>query len=209
MRRGRLTVALVALVLSACARAVGVPTSERVEPGHDPEQRPLRSDEPVETQLSAGGTRFVLTQKARYRVAARVLGTERYYWGWQSRLSPLDLALGWGFMSDARVDRFIDWHQGGRWYFFSYSAESPYLSADISRESSNVHIVPGSSNLRRALLQIAAGDTVELRGALIDARRAHVPTVEWQSSLSRTDTAGGACELMLVEELLHRGLSYR
>jgi hypothetical protein len=138
-----------------------------------------------------------------------VLGRERYYWGWQSRLSPLDLALGWGYMSDPRVDRFIEWRQAGRWYFYTWSGESPYRKEDIRSESSNVHIVPGSSNLRRALLQVERGDVVELSGALVYARRAHRQTVEWRSSLSRTDSGGGACELMLVDRLLHRGLEYQ
>jgi hypothetical protein len=162
-----------------------------------------------ELQLTAAGSDFVLGKLARYRVAARVLSRERYYWGWQSRLSPLDLALGWGYMSDPRVDRFIEWRQAGRWYFYTWSGESPYRKEDIRSESSNVHIVPGSSNLRRALLQVERGDVVELSGALIYARRAHHQTAEWRSSLSRTDAGGGACELMLVDRLLLRGFEYR
>jgi len=206
--RGRLFVlALTVLCQSACQRARGTPWTEEIQPSRAPVQELVR--EPAEVNLMAGGAAFVLEKRARYRVAARVLSRERYYWGWRSQLSPLDLALGWGFMSDARVDRFIEWRQSSRWYFYTFSASSPYRSEDIRSESSNVHVVPGSSNLRRALLAVEAGDTVELTGALIYARRAHEATVEWLSSLSRTDTGGGACELMLVERLLHRGLEYR
>lgn len=206
MRRSCIIAAL-ALVLVACERAQGSPCADPIEPSKAPEQTPVSGE--AELQLTAAGSDFVLGKLARYRVAARVLSRERYYWGWQSRLSPLDLALGWGYMSDPRVDRFIDWRQGGRWYFYTWSGESPYRKEDIRSESSNVHIVPGSSNLRRALLQIERGDVVELSGALIYARRAQRQTVEWRSSLSRTDSGGGACELMLVDRLLHRGFEYQ
>ena len=206
MRRKILAaLALTLLSLGACQRAVGKPCAQSIEASREPQQAPLSG----EIQLSAGGTEFVLDKRASYRVAARVLSRERYFWGWRSHLSPLDLALGWGYMADARVDRFIEWRQAGRWYFYTWSGDSPYRAQDIQGESSNVHIVPGSSNLRRALLQVDAGDMLELSGALIYARRTHAATVEWQSSLTRTDRGAGACELMLVERLLHRGLEYR
>jgi hypothetical protein len=171
-------------------------------------QGPVEPEIP-EIRLTAGGDDFVITPLARYRVAARVLSRERYWSGWTSRLAPLDLALGWGYMADPSVDRFIDWGQGGRWYSYQWSRDSPYALEQIALESANTHVVPGSSNLRRALLAVHAGDTVLLSGYLINARPAAAIDASWRSSLTRTDRGGGSCELMLVNRLVNHGIEYR
>jgi hypothetical protein len=201
-------VVVLLLALSACRGAVGTAVDEQV----DAWRAPLQGAEPAgsgDIQLHVRDYDFRLTPLATYRVAARVLGAERYYIGWRSDLAPVDLALGWGYMADRAVDRFIDWRQGGRWYFYRYSADSPYGASDIVPQSANVHIVPGSSNLRRALLHVAAGDMIILEGHLISARRVGVVMSPWTSSLTRTDSGDGACELMWVERLVRKGLEYK
>jgi hypothetical protein len=48
-----------------------------------------------------------LTAIAEYELRGRVLGTKRYYSGPTSSLVPIDVALGWGRMSDqAILDQF-------------------------------------------------------------------------------------------------------
>ena len=63
---------------------------------------------------------FQLTQKASFEIRARVLSTEHYRWGTEAELSPIDLALGWGAMSDQSVLDRVEIPQGNRWYFFRY-----------------------------------------------------------------------------------------
>ena len=57
---------------------------------------------------------FTLTPRANFRIRARVLSREDYYLGDESDLSPVDLALGWGVMSDQAVLDRIVISQGGR-----------------------------------------------------------------------------------------------
>lgn len=197
-----------ALALAACGEASGAPSSEPVEPTRQPVQGPVEP-ELGDIRLSAGGQDFLITPLARYRVAARVLSRERYWLGWAGKLSPIDLALGWGYMADPSVDRFIDWGQGGRWYSFHWSANSPFASEQIALDSANTHVVPGSSNLRRALLAVRRGDTILLSGYLIDARPAASDEARWHSSLTRSDRGNGSCELMLVNRLVNHGIDYR
>ena len=101
MRRRIIVVALA--LLGACQRVEGTPCDDPLEPTREPQQEAITDEPPL--QLRAAGTDFVLDRRARYRLAARVLSRERYYWGWRSDLSPLDLALGWGYMADPGVDR--------------------------------------------------------------------------------------------------------
>src|SRR5258707_432262 len=46
---------------------------------------------------------YTLTALAHFSLTARVLGAERYYFDHEADLVPVDLALGWGPMSDTSV----------------------------------------------------------------------------------------------------------
>jgi len=52
--------------------------------------------------------------------------------------------------------------------------------------------------VRRALLGIGREDAVRLAGLLVDAQAAD--GFRWGTSLSRTDSGMGSCELLWVEE---------
>ena len=200
LRAMRLRLVLVGwlICISACRGAHGERNDQPIDPLAAPLQDALDvRDAQAAVLLDHDGAHF--TQRAHYRIAARVLSTERYYRGWQSDLSPLDLALGWGDMSDPGVDRWISWQQGGRWYYWQWSADSPYDNQAIRGETANVHIVPGTSNLRRALLALDRGDVIALTGWLVDIDG---PSgARWASSLSRSDVGDGSCELLYVTEL--------
>jgi hypothetical protein len=64
----------------------------------EPRQNPATA-----SAWDAGGYRF--KPVASYRIRARVLLAERYWMGRESDLSPLDLTLGWGPMSDTALLR--------------------------------------------------------------------------------------------------------
>lgn len=189
--------------LPACEGPRGEPSTQAIDPRTEPRQTPLAEDD-VELSSSSG---VRITPRARYEVVARVLSRERYYTGWASKLSPLDLALGWGVLSDAAVDEHIEWHQSGRWYFWYWDEESPYRNEAIRHASANVHIVPASRNLRSALLSLEASDVVRLAGLLIDMTSASGERLS--TSLSRTDRGSGSCEVLYVTELDHDGMVYR
>jgi hypothetical protein len=194
------------LLAASCRGARGEPNEQAIDPQHAPEQQPFGDDDaadlPVELE---GGVK--LTPRARYRVAARVLSRERYRSSWRADVSPIDLALGWSALSDPAVDRWIDWSQNSRWYFWRFPSGSPYQNDAIRRQSANVHVVPANDNLRRALLEVDEGDVVQLTGWLIDLEG---PDRErWGTSLSRTDRGNHSCELMYVTELADPETVYR
>lgn len=157
-------------------------------------------DLPVQRSVSDGtafdvnGHRVV--PLAEYAITARVLSAQRYHADRESRLSPLDLALGWGNMSRKSVVDRLSISQSGRWYHWRYSGDPPIPHREIERSSANVHIVPASTDVARRLSDAEAGTVVSLRGYLIEARGED--GWSWRSSLTRDDTGGGACEIMLV-----------
>ena len=155
------------------------------------------------------GMRWQITPRATYHIAARVLQMETYHSGWQSSFSPVDLALGWGKLSDRNVDQWIDWSQSMRWYFFEWHAGSPYTNDYIITHSANVHIVPADENLKRAALGVHRNEIVLLEGDLIniDAKKGD-GSYWWHTSMTRDDTGDGSCELLLLKRAVYEGKEY-
>ena len=59
---------------------------------------------------------YVLTPLQSFEIEARVLSAEHYSFGREADLAPVDLALGWGAMSDEAVLSKIDISQSNRFY---------------------------------------------------------------------------------------------
>jgi len=139
---------------------------------------------------------YRLSRRAGFEIRARVLSRENYHWGSESDLSPMDLALGWGAMSDQQnLDR-IAISQSGRWYYTRYEYPAPLADGEIITHSGNVHMVPSSGRVRKQLKKVRKGDVVQLKGYLVDVD--HESGFYWRTSLRRDDTGGGSCEILYV-----------
>lgn len=137
---------------------------------------------------------------AGFALEARVLGREDYRFGREAELSPTDLALGWGRMADPAVYQRLDISQGGRWYYYRWGADGPPIPLqEIIRSSANMHLVPADPAVAAAIDRVRAGQIVRLRGWLVEVE--DDAGWRWRSSLSRTDSGDGACELIYVCEL--------
>jgi hypothetical protein len=143
---------------------------------------------------------FRLQPLADFSLRARVLSREDYRFDAQAQLSPIDLALGWGRMSDSAVIEQLDIRQAGRFYRYRWGAQGPPIPApEIVRSSANMHLVPADAAVAAVLDRVRRGDVVHFRGQLIEAVRAD--GWRWRSSLSREDSGAGACELVWVTAL--------
>jgi hypothetical protein len=125
------------------------------------------------------------------------LRTESYWLDHGSAISPLDLAVGWGPMSDQTVLDQMSISQGQRWYTWRPEHQRlPLSKDDIVSHSANIHTIPSTPEIKKQLRGLREGDIAELDGSLVEVRLADGG--KWISSLSRTDIGGGACELMWV-----------
>jgi hypothetical protein len=158
---------------------------------------PLQSELSDSTALRHG--RWLLTPRAGYDITARILGREDYHFDAISDLVPEDLALGWGPMSDNQVLAAFDISQGARFYSWRPRAALPIERQAVIEHSANTHVIPADAGVGKQLARLRVGQVVHLRGLLVDATR---DDGAWMhTSLSRSDTGAGACEVMLVEEL--------
>lgn len=144
---------------------------------------------------------FEVTPLAHFEITARVLSRADYRLDAESSISPTDLALGWGRMSDSGVLDRLRIRQSARWYTYHWDATDPPIPLDeIIRSSSNMHMIPADKTVAAMLRKVRPGDEVHLSGELIQAKRKDGAV--WRSSMSRTDTGDGACEVVYVQSLV-------
>lgn len=159
-------------------------------------------NEPVQVNLNQDGMMMVddyfLTPLATFQIEARVLSTQRYRSGRESDVSPLDLTLGWGPMSDETNLEKIDIRQSARFYFWK-TDRFPIPRRDIEINSANMHMIPSNDDVEDILKQIKPGETVTITGKLVNVEAAD--GWRWRTSLTRSDTGNGACEIVYVEEV--------
>jgi len=155
----------------------------------------------IATTLPEGGLMYPGYQIApleEYTIDARVLSRRDYRHDREAALAPTDLALGWGPMADDAVLEKIDVSQNNRWYYW-HAAHLPIPAAEIAHHSANVHVIAASAAAAQALARVATDDRVRLAGKLVEVRADD--GWHWRSSLSRTDTGAGSCEVLWLERL--------
>lgn len=164
----------------------------------------LAPDDPVQEPLAAGAEpivvgRWTLAPRASYSVTARVLSRETYSIDAFASAAPVDLALGWGLMSDSETLRPLAISQGARFYTLHWDEAPPAPPQELLRHSANTHTIPANAGVERELRALRAGEVVHLEGLLVDGRRDDGWSI--RSSLTRDDTGAGACEVLYVERV--------
>ena len=157
-----------------------------------PEQRELDDAKPFELNG------YRITPLATFALRGRVLSKTDYQLGREADLAPLDVAFGWGRVSDSAVLAKIDISQGNRFYYWRTN-DPPIPLREIEMSSANMHLIPADDTIKHTLKSLRAGQLVKLNGKLV---RADAPDGwHWQSSLTREDVGAGACELVYVESV--------
>ncbi|MFB2538963.1 MULTISPECIES: hypothetical protein [unclassified Acinetobacter] len=160
----------------------------------------IAPNEPVQDNLSNAASfnfkGYNMTPVANYEFKARLLAKENYSMDDSAKLSPVDLGISWGKMSDSDNLKEIDFSQSNRFLHYRYSEKFPVDINEMQRSVANVHIIPANDDVAKKIANYRVGSVVHLRGKLVNISG---DNFEWQTSTTRTDTGGGACEVMFVE----------
>jgi hypothetical protein len=135
-----------------------------------------------------------------FSIVARVLSTEHYEFDTGAKLAPVDLALGWGPMSETSVINKLNISQSGRFYRYHYDLPAPIPPNEIVTHSANMHMIPSNSLIEKELKDVRIGQIIHLTGNLVEVDNIKNHW-KWRSSLTRDDTGDGACELIWVKSL--------
>ena len=174
-------------------------------PGNEPRYPPgvLVPEDPSQsatfrTPWDAQG--YHVTPLADFRLRGRVLLTDRYFLGREADLSPLDISVGWGRLSDQSVlDRLSFIKERRAFSYRPKDGDWPIPAGEITTHTANLHTIPANQEVLHSLRSVARGNLIDLSGYLVQVEAPD--GWRWRSSLSRTDTGPGACELVWVERL--------
>lgn len=142
---------------------------------------------------------YTVTPLQSFEIKARILSAEHYSFGREADLSPVDLALGWGRMSDEAVIKDVKISQSNRFYYWQVD-RFPIPRQEIETHSANMHMIPANSQIEKQLKSARQGQLVDIKGQLVAV--AANDGWHWKSSLTRNDTGAGACELVFVEKIV-------
>jgi hypothetical protein len=195
---GLFLILLLCLLISGCNRpkTTGVEFDE-IDTFQEPLQIAVPSQEPI--ILEGKETELKITPVAIYKIAALVVGTESYSYGWAAKISPVDLALAWGKLAEPELKKYVSYSLSNRWVSFKLKEGSPCDVAYVICHGSNNHIIPATRNVWYAVKTIQEKKKVVLEGFLVSVSGTYGgKTVWWNTSLSRIDSGDGSCELFYV-----------
>lgn len=156
--------------------------------------------EPLPIQ-TIGKHRIFLFAQASYQLSGVLVSKRNYRRGPIDKLSPWDYAVVWGRVPDSFPH--IKFKQVVRFCLFRFKSGAPVDTKYVGEHFSNHHLIPANANIRRALRQGKKGMKVRLDGFLVnvEAYQDNRLYTSWKSSMSRTDTGNGACEIIYVTRL--------
>lgn len=158
------------------------------------------ASEPQQTSTNAANfdvLGFHIKPIANFALHARILSRENYSRDTEAQLAPIDLALGWHRMAEPAIYQSLTISQSNRWYRYSWSSEPPIPPNEIIVSSANMHMIPANPAVLAVLEQAQSGKTIRLSGYLVEIK--HDNGWQWRSSTSRSDSGGGACEVVYVQ----------
>ena len=165
----------------------------------------LAPGEPV--QVAYDGDRRIahnehlLHLRARFEIEARVLRKSIYRLDGGADVAPVDLGVGWGPMSDSAIVDLLEFSQMGRFLYWKPRdpARFPLAPDAIVRHAGQLHLIPANREIESRLRRLRPGAHVAIGGWLVDVTGPN--RFVWRTSLTRTDTGAGACEIVYVETL--------
>jgi hypothetical protein len=126
---------------------------------------------------------------------------------------PMDLCVIWG---DNTANKYyqsedIEFSQDMRFCYYRWHGDVQFNTDEVA----NNHLVVKSDIVIEKLKELNAGDQVKIKGKLVNVKAENVgepgkydpEKFEWDSSTTRADSGGGACETIFLEdiEVLEKG----
>lgn len=192
-------VGAVALYLMALYESTSLPGPEHIVPDvlEAPVQGPTTA-EPFEFEYE--GLRYPVQPVAEYRLSGLVVSHNNVegpldFAHPEIEVNTRDLCVIWGDSAASGDYRDADYESTP--FFCHATWYSENLRGD---ELSNNHLITDREDLRRALAQARIGDQIRFRGLLVNYQDPHYNGQWRNTSTTRTDDSGGACEIVFFTD---------
>lgn len=172
---------------------------------NQPKQNPPTTTNPI--KFEKDGFQYELTPLYDYQIDALVV-SRMIYDKWYSlsktdSVFSVDLCLLWGsnITSEVYKNKSLFFSQDMRFCFYRWLEGNLPFNED---EVSNNHLVIEDEKIAKIAKNILPGDQVSIKGKLVTVvatDKEDANEYSWASSTTRTDTSGGACEVLYVEKI--------
>ncbi len=169
---------------------------------------PVQKQASGSEMLTLKGYNVKLTFLYSYDIEALVVHKKSYNSSsLQDKLVPVDVALAWGKVAQYNKDIDFHWSQSGRWVFWRVNSDSELDLVGgenaIVSQSSNNHLIPANKYIEKKVKKIKKGDHIRIKGYLVNVHATKSDGSWWSvdSSTSREDSGGGACEVIYVTDV--------
>lgn len=145
---------------------------------------------------------YTINRLASFSIKARILSKQRYYelLDDHADISPYDLVVGWGQMSDQAFLDKIEIDQDSRGSVSRYmGSELPVPKEIMDLHTATLHLIPANRDVLEKLDAVKKGTLIELSGELVEALKSGVDP--WRSSLVRNDTGEASYEVVYTDHL--------
>lgn len=111
---------------------------------------------------------YTIVPIASINIRARTLRTKSYYWDRSTSLSPIDVLLGWGELSDQTILENLSISQSDR--DFSWKAKGPLTVNDsyINNHMANFHLIPANPAIKKVIKSLHNNEIINMSGYLVD-----------------------------------------
>lgn len=120
---------------------------------------------------------------------------------------PMDLCVIWGNNVKSKVyqNKSLKFSQDFRFCLYHWHGKIDFNSNQLS----NNHLVISDKDLEKKISSLSTGDQVKIKGQLVNVNAINVgkpgkydpEKFSWNSSIKRTDSGGGACEVIYVQNI--------
>lgn len=142
---------------------------------------------------------FEITPKATIDLEARVLSIEGYYFDKYSELTPMDVVVGWGPMSDERNLNSLMVRQSDRSFYYEM-ANPPIKKELMWKHAANMHLIGSTQIIRDQIKSLRVGQVVHIEGYLVNAT-SEKESWTLKSSMKRDDIGKNSSELVWINSL--------
>ena len=149
-----------------------------------------------------------LVYQASYSISGRVLTKFKYYpFSMDNKIRKFDIGISWGNLAtESNRNKMLCVSPGDRRLHYRMPISEmnrlggfEYVKTHISHN----HLIPFSKNIEKLLDEVKIDDFVRLEGYLVNVYDLTVSNMSSvMSSLTREDTRDGACETMLVTDIV-------
>ncbi|MCO6431446.1 MAG: hypothetical protein J5J00_11345 [Deltaproteobacteria bacterium] len=151
------------------------------------------------------GTRYVVYPQASYELSGLLVSHNDITAWWdiyhdENSVDIKDICVVWGENLQPGVYKEVEFYNESVSCHYRPLTQKSQLAFN-PRQFSNNHLLSGDETVRDTIRNLKIGDQIKIRGRLVNYHQAGYSELVRRTSLTRSDTAGGACEVIYVDEL--------